>query len=91
VSCTTNKIVENIAWAMDQPKILNLTENCIQMDISKSNSTAELSVRQCSALVPLACQVRKLTIKHVDYLNFCKGPPNTTTTLLSTSLSQHYV
>jgi hypothetical protein len=91
VSCSTNKLVENIAWAKDQPKILNATGNCIQMDISKDNSTAELSVRPCGGLAPLACQVRKCQsdMIHDCFYIFFEGPPNTTTTLLSTSLSQH--
>lgn len=59
VSCSTNKLVENIAWAKNQPKNLNSTGNCIQLDISKNNSTADLSDRHCGALATFACQVRK--------------------------------
>jgi hypothetical protein len=58
VSCSTKNFVENITWARNQPKSLNSTGNCIQMNIYKINSTALLTSRNCGDLAPFVCKVR---------------------------------
>jgi hypothetical protein len=54
-----NALIDSKLWLDKEPSNTNGSENCAQLVVNKTSSTARLDDRHCGRLTAFACQVKK--------------------------------